>query len=59
MVWVMDTETFPFNQAEVYHQSHHGFIWVAFYPQSYNDIAKEAYANGLIRYTGCPDTIPK
>ena len=59
MVWVMDTETFPFNQAELYHQFHDGFMLVEFYPQSYNDIAKEAYANGLIKYTGCPDTIPK
>jgi len=58
IVWVMDTEKFPFNQAELYHQFHDGFMINEFYPQSYNDIAKNAYKRGLIQYTGCPDSIP-
>ena len=59
IVWVMDTETFPFNQAELYHQFHDGFMLNEFYPQSYNDIAKSAFDRGLIKFSGCPDTIPK
>lgn len=58
MIWIMDTEKFPFNQAELYHQFHDGFMINEFYPQSYNDVAKSAYKRGLIQYTGCPDSIP-
>jgi len=58
-VWVMDTDTFPFHQAELYHQFHDGFMPGEQYPESYNTLALAAYKDGRITQTGCPDVVPR
>ena len=58
MVWIYNSDKFPFKQAEIYHQFHDGFMPGEQYPQSYNNLAKEAYKDGRIVATGCPDSIP-
>ncbi len=58
MVWVYDSKEFPFKQAEIYHQFHDGFMPGEQYPQSYNNLAKEAFKDGRLVPTGCPDSIP-
>lgn len=57
-VQIYDSDKFPFRQAEIYHQFHDGFMPGEQYPQSYNNLAKEAYKDGRIVATGCPDSIP-
>ncbi len=57
IVWVMDSDKFPFQQAEIYHQFHDGFMPGEQYPESYNSQAVAAYKDGRITTTGCPDTI--
>lgn len=42
--------------AELYHQYHDGFMLGEQYPESYNALAKKAYAQGRLQKTGCPDT---
>lgn len=59
IIYVMDTEKYPFNQAELYHQFHDGFMLGEQYPESYNSLAKAAYQDGRLKVTGCPDSIPK
>jgi hypothetical protein len=59
VIYVMDTEKFPFYQAELYHQFHDGFMPGEQYPEKYNSLAKAAYAEGRLEVTGCPDSIPK
>mmetsp|Transcript_9847 Transcript_9847/g.16227 ORF Transcript_9847/g.16227 Transcript_9847/m.16227 type:complete len:287 (-) Transcript_9847:222-1082(-) len=54
-VWVMDSEKYPFKQAEIYHQFHDGFMPGEQYPQSYNQLVKSARARGAVLSTGCPD----
>jgi len=54
-VYVMDSNEFPFRQAEVYHQFHDGFMPGEGYPESYNSLAKKALNEGRISKTGCPD----
>lgn len=58
MVWIYDSEQFPFKQGEIYHQFHDGFMPGEQYPQSYNSLAKEAFKDGRVVATGCPDSIP-
>ena len=40
LVWIMDSDKFPFYVAEQYHQFHDGFAWGEDYPSSYNKLAK-------------------
>ena len=55
LAWVMDTNQFPFYQAEPYHQFHDGFAWGEDYPNSYNNLAKSLYKSKLVADTGCPN----
>jgi len=55
IVWIMDSNVFPFKQAEIYHQYHDGFMPGEQYPESYNSIVKKSIASGKISRTGCPD----
>ena len=54
-VWVMDSEMFPFYQAEVYHQYHDGFFPGENYPNSYNILQTKFAQAGVLKTTGCPD----
>jgi len=55
-VFVMDTVTFPFYQAEVYHQYHDDFQSKA-YGKKYNNLANIAFEDGRLKTTGCPDRV--
>uniref|UniRef100_A0A7S2UWB6 Peptide-methionine (S)-S-oxide reductase n=1 Tax=Fibrocapsa japonica TaxID=94617 RepID=A0A7S2UWB6_9STRA len=55
IVWVMNSEQYPFYQAEIYHQFHDGFMPGENYPVSYNALVKAAFKDGRITSTGCPD----
>lgn len=55
-VYVMDTATFPFYQAEVYHQFHDDFQSKA-YGKKYNGLADLAFDDGRLKVTGCPDRV--
>jgi hypothetical protein len=46
---------FPFYQGEIYHQFHDGFMPGEQYPETYNQLMKQAYKDGRITTTGCPD----
>lgn len=56
IVWVYDSNVFPFYQAEVYHQFHNDFQSPP-YGKQYNSLAKAAFEDGRIRVTGCPDVV--
>lgn len=56
IVYVMDSNVFPFKQAEIYHQYHDGFMPGEQYPEKYNSLVKAAFRNGIVSRTGCPDT---
>lgn len=56
LVYVYDTATFPFYQAEIYHQYHNDFQSPA-YGATYNKLADLAFADGRIQTTGCPDKV--
>ena len=58
-VYIMDTASYPFYPAEMYHQFHDGFMPGEQYPQSYNNIAKQLYDAGKLGPTGCPDAAPR
>ena len=49
LVWIMDSEKFPFYAAEQYHQFHDGFNWGEDYPSSYNKLVS------LRKGTACPN----
>jgi hypothetical protein len=51
----MDTNTFPFYQAEPYHQFHDGFKFDENYPNSYNGLANALLKQGRIVDLGCPN----
>ena len=55
VAFVMDSSSFPFYQAEPYHQFHDGFAWGEDYPNSYNGLAKSALKQGLVKDGGCPN----
>lgn len=57
LIYVYDTAKFPFYQAEVYHQFHNDFQSAA-YGKKYNNIVLEAYEDGRVKDSGCPDRIP-
>eukprot|EP00804_Cyclotella_cryptica_P012284 CCRYP_019984-RC/>CCRYP_019984-RC protein AED:0.17 eAED:0.17 QI:0/0.33/0.25/1/0.33/0.25/4/575/266 len=54
IVYVMDSNKFPFYQAEVYHQFHNDFLTPA-YGKEYNNLVTAAVEDGRIKITGCPD----
>ena len=56
IVYVYDTTTFPFYQAEVYHQYHDDFQSPP-YGRTYNKLADAAFAEGRLQITGCPDRV--
>jgi len=56
MVFVYDSNDFPFFQAEVYHQFHNDFQSPA-YGKQYNSLADEAFEDGRLKSTGCPDRV--
>lgn len=56
IVYVYDSNKFPFYQAEVYHQYHNDFQSPA-YGRAYNELANAALDDGRIKGTGCPDRI--
>jgi hypothetical protein len=57
IVYAMDSNRFPFYQAEVYHQFHNDFQSPP-YGKQYNSLAKLSFADGKIKETGCPDRLP-
>jgi peptide methionine sulfoxide reductase MsrA len=46
LVWIMDTDSFPFFVGEQYHQFHDGFNLGENYPNSYNSLAQKFAAAG-------------
>ncbi|KAL7484889.1 hypothetical protein ACHAW6_010500 [Cyclotella cf. meneghiniana] len=54
IVYVMDSNKFPFYQAEVYHQYHNDFLSPP-YGKEYNNLVTAAVEDGRIKITGCPD----
>jgi len=53
-VYVMDSNKFPFYQAEIYHQYHNDFQSPP-YGKKYNNLVKVAYEKGDLKYSACPD----
>ena len=49
VVYVMDSNVFPFKQAELYHQFHDGFMPGEQYGKQYHDIAKALVADGRLK----------
>lgn len=58
LVYVYDTQKFPFYQAEVYHQFHDDFQSPA-YGKKYNDLGNQAFEDGRVKITGCPDRVDR
>lgn len=56
IVYVYDSNKFPFYQGEVYHQYHNDFQSRA-YGKAYNELANVAYEDGRLKITGCPDRV--
>jgi peptide methionine sulfoxide reductase MsrA len=56
LVYVYDSDKFPFYQAEFYHQYHNDFLSPA-YGKEYNNLAQTALDDGRIKITGCPDRV--
>lgn len=54
LVYVYDSDEFPFHQAEVYHQYHNDFLSPD-YGEAYNGLVNLALDDGRIRGTGCPN----
>merc|ERR1711862_905625 len=55
-IWVMDSNTFPYYQAEVYHQYHNDFQSPP-YGKAYNKLGRQAFDDGRLKVTGCPDIV--
>jgi hypothetical protein len=56
IVWVYDSNKFPFYQGEIYHQYHNDFQSPN-YGKDYNKLADLAFEEGRIKSTGCPDRV--
>lgn len=56
IVYVYDTASFPFYQAEIYHQYHNDFQEKP-YGLDYNKLADAAFEDGRLKVTGCPDRV--
>jgi len=53
-VWIVDSTSLPFYQAEVYHQFHNGLGKL--FPASYTkDLKQQAIENKIVTETGCPE----
>ena len=55
LVWVMDSNEFPFYIAEQYHQFHDGFNFGEDYPNSYNNLATKLRKQGQLEKSDCPN----
>lgn len=56
LVFVMDSNNFPFNVAEQYHQFHDGFNLDENYPNSYNGLASKLAKEGTLGTSkNCPN----
>jgi peptide methionine sulfoxide reductase MsrA len=55
LVWVMDSNKFPFYVAEQYHQFHDGFNFGENYPNSYNGLANKLNKEGTLGKSDCPN----
>lgn len=53
-VWIIDSDKFPFYQAEMYHQFHNG-LGKRFPTEYTKDLKEMAVANKIVRETGCPE----
>lgn len=53
-IWVYDTKTFKFHQAETYHQFHDGFASGQQYGDTYHKLRDTLSADGRLKRTGCP-----
>lgn len=51
-IWVMDSNFFPYHQAEIYHMFHDDVIDK--YGNAYHQLAESAMKRGVIRGTKCP-----
>ena len=56
VVYVYDTQQYPFYPAEVYHQFHNDFQSPP-YGKKYNNLANVLLEDGRIGPTGCPDRV--
>ena len=56
VVYIMDSNEFPFYQAEVYHQYHNDFQSPP-YGKNYNKLADIAFEDGRIKSVMCPDRV--
>jgi hypothetical protein len=56
LIYVYDSNKYPFYQAEVYHQYHNDFQSPP-YGRKYNSLADLALEEGRISSTGCPDRV--
>jgi peptide methionine sulfoxide reductase MsrA len=54
LVWIMDTDKFPFYVGEQYHQFHDGFAFGENYPNSYNSLSQK-YAGKGEDFGTCPN----
>lgn len=54
LVWIMDTEKYPFYIGENYHQFHDGFAFGENYPDSYNKLNKQFASKGE-DFGSCPN----
>lgn len=54
LVWIMDTEKYPFFVGEAYHQFHDGFAFGENYPDSYNSLAQKFVKTGE-NFGSCPN----
>ncbi len=55
LVWVMDSNKYPFYVAEQYHQFHDGFNFGENYPNSYNNLASKLNKEGKLGKSDCPN----
>jgi len=55
IIYVMDSDKFPFYTGEVYHQFHNDMIEK--YPKEYNNLMPKLYQAGKLEPTGCPDIV--
>lgn len=55
LVFVMDSNNFPFHIGERYHQYHDGFNFGENYPASYNNLADRQAKQGILGTSNCPN----
>eukprot|EP00928_Gymnodinium_smaydae_P061502 TRINITY_DN45560_c0_g1_i1.p1 TRINITY_DN45560_c0_g1~~TRINITY_DN45560_c0_g1_i1.p1 ORF type:complete len:268 (+),score=31.96 TRINITY_DN45560_c0_g1_i1:63-806(+) len=57
IVWVYDTNEFPFQQGEFYHQFHDDYLPSGKYPASYNALAQTLEQTGRLNASVCSGSI--